>query len=409
MRRSNLLCLIVRMMPNISHSPETPKRKSRTQWGRGGRHSGYALFLAALFWLLTLTACDGFGLIAAPGAPLPTQAAAATTPTAAVLPATLPPLRPTYTPLPSLTPLPSPTVPASPTPVPSATPDLYQGLTIAELAARPYGGGLLQIEDTIEYRPTFTRYLITYPSDGLQLYGFMNVPEEGEKFPVVIVLHGYIEPEQYRIKDYTTRYADALAEAGYMVFHPNYRNYPPSDTGPNPYRIGYAVDVMNLIAIIKQQSLDPTGTLRRADGNRIYLLGHSMGGGIALRVLAVWPEAVRAAVLYGSMSGDEARNFERISAWSEGQDGEFEMSAPPATLAAISPIYHLDRIQAPLSIHHGGKDDVVPLEWSQELCQMLTAQNHVVECFTYEAQGHTFYGDSEKLFEERVVSFFRVW
>ncbi len=396
-------------MPNVSHSPGIGKDSKKVQWGGGIKRRAATALLVVLFLLFNLTACDSFGLIAAPSRPLPTLVASAPIPVEAIPAQTLPPLRPTYTPLPSLTPLPSPTTPPSPTPIPTATPDLYQGLTIAELAARPYGGGLLQIEDTTEYKPAFTRYLITYPSDGLQLYGFMNVPEEGEKFPVAIVLHGYIEPELYRVKDYTARYADALAEAGYLVIHPNYRNYPPSDTGPNPYRIGYAVDVMNLIAIIKQQSLDPTGVLRRADGNRIYLLGHSMGGGVALRVLTVWPEAVRAAVLYGSMSGDETRNYERIKEWSEGREWAFEMSAPPAVLEAISPIYHLRNIQAPLSIHHGGKDDVVPPAWSQELCQMLTTQNHVVECFTYEGQGHTFYGDSEKLFEERVLSFFQVW
>ena len=63
-----------------------------------------------------------------------------------------------------------------------------------------------------------------------------DVPNEGAEFPVAIVLHGYIDPAEYDTLAYTQRYADALAEAGYFVIHPNFRNYPPSDEGPNPYR-----------------------------------------------------------------------------------------------------------------------------------------------------------------------------
>lgn len=316
----------------------------------------------------------------------------------------------TYTPVPTLTGVPAfPTATPLPTntPLPTVTPSLYTGLSIAELAARSYGGGEVQIEDELDHNDIFTRYLISYPSDGLKIYGFINVPNEGAKFPVAIVLHGYIEPDEYKVEDYTTRYADKLAEVGYFVFHPNYRNHPPSDKGENPYRIGYAVDVLNLIAIIKTQSQDPLGTLRRADSNYIHLMGHSMGGGIALRVATVLPDAIRGVVLYGAMSGDEERNYERIRQWSGERSWELELNAPPEVIEAISPIYHLDRLQQPISIHHGGGDTVVPLAWSQELCQLLTGMGHSVECFVYEGQPHTFNGNGDLLFQERMVSFFR--
>ncbi|MFZ1396647.1 MAG: alpha/beta fold hydrolase, partial [Candidatus Promineifilaceae bacterium] len=288
-----------------------------------------------------------------------------------------------------------------------STPDPYADLTIAALSARSYGGGQLEIIDTLEEGEIFTRYLITYPSDGLTVYGFMNVPNEGDNFPVALLLHGYIDPAEYDTIAYTRRYADALAVAGYFVIHPNFRNYPPSDEGPNPYRIGYAIDVLNLIAIIREQSQDPFGYLRRADEDQIHLWGHSMGGGVALRVLTVNNDVyLRTAVLYGAMSGDERQNYEQIQIWSGGQNGPFELAATDAQLGQISPIYFLDRINAAVSIHHSDGDETVPIAWSQDLCERLRGLQKRVECFTYYATPHTFRGEADALFMERVTRFF---
>src|SRR5262249_27589888 len=56
------------------------------------------------------------------------------------------------------------------------TPDPFAGLSIAELAARTYGGGSVTVAQLMTRTSTFTRYLISYPSDGLTIYGFMDVP-----------------------------------------------------------------------------------------------------------------------------------------------------------------------------------------------------------------------------------------
>ena len=164
---------------------------------------------------------------------------------------------------------------------------------------------------------------------------------------------------------------------------------------------------MNLMAIIREQSRDPLGPLRRADPEAIHLWGHSMGGGVALRVATIINAPyLRAAVLYGAMSGDEVQNYEKILVWSDGRSGSSELAAPPETLRAISPIYHLERITAPISIHHGEGDETVPPDWSADLCARLEAIDHPFECFTYHAAPHTFYGDWEDLFNRRVIEFF---
>ena len=360
----------------------------------------------------------GCGRAAGEAARLPAVVSSATAAPTAVSPAPPATGGPVATPEPAAAdPLPIPTAAATPeataTPAPSPTADPYTALTIDALAARPYGGGLIEIVDTLEQNERFARYLIKYPSDGLDIYGYMAVPNEGSRFPVALVLHGYIDPAEYEVVAYTRRYADALAEAGYFVIHPNFRNYPPSDSGPDPFRTGYAIDVLNLIAITREQSKDPMGALRRADADDINLWGHSMGGGVALRVLAANPAPyLRAAVLYGSMSGDEALNYGRIREWTNGRGGGFELDAPDAALEAISPINYLDRIAAAVAVHHSEADDVVPVAWSQQLCAALEAlyasgeAPYAPECFFYEGQPHTFRGDGDARFIERTIEFF---
>lgn len=309
----------------------------------------------------------------------------------------------THTPVATASVLPTATVTATFTPSP--TPDPYGAYRMQTLTSRSYGGGEVRIEETLQVNSFFTRTLISYPSDGLRIYGFMNVPKQGQPpYPVVVANHGYINPLLYETLDYTTRYADALARAGYLVLHPNLRGYPPSDGGENLFRVGMAVDVLNLIALIEQTGGQP-GALQQADAQAIGLWGHSMGGGVATRVITV-DRHVRAVVLYGAMSGDEHQNFEAISRWSQGQRGIEELMVPEEELKTISPIYYLDRVQAAVSIHHGGSDELVPVGWSHDLCQRLQDLAKRVECYIYPGQPHTFYGDQDLEFIQRSIAFF---
>ncbi len=362
--------------------------------------------------LLILAACSRpvpapTAVAAVPSTPTDTPATAVT-PQSTSTPAPTGTPVPTDTPVATNTPTPAPTATFTPTPTPSSTttptPDPYAGLSIADLAARSYGDGSLQVTQPLAASSAFTRELIGYTSDGLNIEGFMNTPREQGPLPVVIVLHGYVEPSRYRTLTYTTFYADALARAGYLVIHPNLRNFPPSDQGDDRFRVGQAIDVLNLIALIQKQAGQP-GPLQAADPQRIGLWGHSMGGGITTRVLTLSPD-VRAAVLYGAMSGDERRNYEKIAVWSGNLRGQWELSLSETDLQRISPVHFLDRVAAAVSIHHGDADATVPPAWSADTCQRLQALGKQVECFTYPGQPHTFTGEGNALFIQRTIDFF---
>jgi dipeptidyl aminopeptidase/acylaminoacyl peptidase len=285
--------------------------------------------------------------------------------------------------------------------------DPYIGITIPELILRTYGEGELNFIQTLDSNAAFTRELISFDSDEFTVYGFMNIPVGEGPFPVVIVIHGYVPPAQYQTLTYTTRYADALARAGYLVIHPNLRSHVPSDIDPRPTftRVGYAVDVLNLIAHIQEQGGQP-GVLEAADPNVIGVWGHSMGGGIVIRALTVNPD-IQAAVLYGAMNADEMINYDRIyNFWTNGAEGAFELSTPPELMSLISPVGYLERIETPISIHHGNADADVPVSYSIDLCGRLTELEKPVECYIYEGAPHIFQGADDALFQERVVTFF---
>jgi dipeptidyl aminopeptidase/acylaminoacyl peptidase len=278
---------------------------------------------------------------------------------------------------------------------------------------RTYGGGEISQGVVIDANSHFTRTMINYPSDGLNIAGFMNVPNPqhmadlgiSPPYPVVIALHGYIDPAIYNTVDYTTRYADDLARAGFIVLHPNLRGYRPSDDGDNLFRVGMATDVLNLVALVQETAGKP-GALSQADPASIGLWGHSMGGGITTRVITVDP-AVKAAVLYGAMSPDDQKNYDRIYRYfSSGTRGLEELQAPDEAFTRISPLGYLDQIQAAVAIHHGEQDADVPLAWSLDTCRRLQELEKQVACYTYPDQPHTFLGQGDALFTSRVIDFF---
>ena len=304
--------------------------------------------------------------------------------------------------LPTATQLPTSTATLPPTVSP--TPDAYSTWSVEYLRSRTYGGGQIEFLEVMDHNLFFTRYLIRYPSDGLNIYGFANIPNDEEVHPVIIALHGYIDPAVYNTLDYTTHYADALANAGYVVIHPNLRGYAPSDNGENLFRVGMAIDVLNLIALVQSQSAG-TDPLKNADANSIGLWGHSMGGGITTRVLTVTDD-VRAAVLYAAMSGDEQKNYEAIRGWSGQTRGLEEMNIPVDALINISPMYFFENIAAAVGIHHGTADALVPIQWSQTTCEQLQVLGKDVSCQYYENMPHTFYGEGDQQFIQNTIQFF---
>lgn len=263
--------------------------------------------------------------------------------------------------------------------------ELVNPYSLEALSEREYGQGELRIEYPRQNKEEFTRYYITYDSDGLNIHGFVNIPRGEGPFPVVIALHGYIPAGEYETLDYSTRYADSIARKGYIVLHPNMRNFPPSDSPgrTRDYNSGYTADVMNLLEYVRQEAGQAGSIFENADLSRIGIWGHSLGGSVALRVIGLVPE-IKAAVFYSAVT-------QRYSNDSAGFD-----------------VYNLEITNAAFSVHHGTADDTIDVGWSYQFCDQLEEAGKSYDCYFYEGSPHTFpaQGVVDPLFIQRTVDFY---
>lgn len=309
---------------------------------------------------------------------------------------------PTATMIPTSTPTPVPPT-ATEIPLP-AVPEEYLPYTIVYLRTRSYGGGQIETLEVMEEKENFTRYEIRYPSDGLTIYGFADVPKDEGSYPIIIMLHGYGETGEPTVIGPEAETADILADNGYLVLRSNMRGYPPSDSGDNLYRVGLAVDILNLIELVKGEA-NQSGPLENADPTHIGLWGQSLGGGVALRVATV-SEDIKAMVLYSSISGDELKNAELFYGLSEEQIYLTELETPPDVMAYISPLNYFDKINASVKLYHSTTDDVVPSAWASETCDAMKANLVDIDCFYYIGADHTFSSGFKTDFRNTMLTFF---
>ena len=83
--------------------------------------------------------------------------------------------------------------------------------------------------------------------------------------------HGYIDPAYYVTGQGLAREQDALARAGFVVLHTDYRNHAFSDDDPTAerrMRLGYTVDVVNAVKALRRADLPVDDRRRLAAGLR---------------------------------------------------------------------------------------------------------------------------------------------
>jgi dipeptidyl aminopeptidase/acylaminoacyl peptidase len=357
--------------------------------------------------------CGGVESTPAPtGTPVPTATDTATSPPSPTA---------TPSPLPTATYTPSPTPPPTDTPTPTVTPTPLHPLSIETMRQQSYPGSDMVIEETLGPGANYDRYVASYQSEGLRIFGLLTVPR-GERpesgWPIIAFNHGYIPPDQYRTTERYVSYQDAFARNGYITLKPDYRGHGNSDgdatggsRGP-----GYTVDVLNAVASLQR--------LPEADRERVGMWGHSMGGSITLRAMVVTDD-IRAGVIWAGVTATYQEVFEARPGWVAGRQtgtpvpdgtpdpaayeqglfayGTFEEN--PEYWAAIDPLSYLSDLSGPVQIHHATGDQSVPVAFSESLYERLQEAGQPGELFIYQGDNHNISANFGPAME-RSVAFF---
>lgn len=265
-------------------------------------------------------------------------------------------------------------------------------VSLIAFGEQEFTGSDFTVGQKLAENDAYTRYYITYKSGDLKISGIMNVPKGTGPFPLLLLNHGYIDTSIYTNGRGLKREQDYLAREGYVVIHSDYRGHAESDDAPNTdqqFRLGYGEDVINAIHAVKAANLP------YIDTEKIGMLGHSMGGGVAWRIAVTQPDLVDAYVQFAPVSADERDNFEKwVSRRSEvANEILAKHGAPeknPAFWDNISPLSFFKNIKAPVLIHHGTADESVPVEWSNIVAKALQEAGKDITYYTYPSEPHEF-------------------
>ena len=267
-------------------------------------------------------------------------------------------------------------------------------VTIPDLSEMDFDGRDLVLGAVLAENASYTRHTITYKSGDLTISGIMNIPKGDGPFPLLVLNHGYIDPVAYTNGRGLKREQDYLARQGYVVIHSDYRNHAFSDDDPNgsaeaEFRLPYVEDVINAIFAVRAANLP------MVDASRVGMLGHSMGGGIALSVMVAVPELVDAFVLFAPVSGYYPDNFQK---WTANRTAIAETvlsrygdwNENPQFWAQVSAETYYGNIVAPVMNHHGTADTDVPIAWSDRGVAAMQAAGKTVTYHVYPNEPHEF-------------------
>ena len=317
---------------------------------------------------------------------------------------------PTADPSRTTTPSPSATARGTTAPAPGAGPSLPAApdrVSLPTLMRERFPGGRVSRVRRQAVTDAYERWEVTYPAGDVTVSGILLRPTGRGPFPAVVLAHGYIDPAVYVTGQGLAREQDRLARAGFVVLHTDYRGHAASDPVgevERESRLGYTRDVLHAVGAVKR--------LPYVDPDRVALLGRSMGGGVTLNALVAQPGAVRAAVLFASVSSlfvENLRTFTVPGRPTVARRFEDRFGTPrsaPEVYAGLSSRTYFDRVSEPLLIHHGSSDDTCPIAWSRTTHRLLGRAGAESRLEVYRGEEHAFI-PQWPLSMDRTVAFLR--
>jgi dipeptidyl aminopeptidase/acylaminoacyl peptidase len=241
---------------------------------------------------------------------------------------------------------------------------------------------------------------VSYQSrDGLTIHGYLTLPkgytmETAKKLPVVVNPHG---GPWYRDGWGFNPEIQFLANRGYAVFQMNFRG----STGYG--KAFWEASFKKWGREMQDDITDGTNWLIEkgiADPERIAIYGASYGGYATLMGLVKEPELYAAGVNYVGVSNMFTFMQTIPPYWKPMLDMMYEMVGDPVhdsvLMREVSPVFHVERITAPLFIAQGAKDPRVNKNESDQVVEALTERGVEVEYMVKDNEGHGFHNEENR-------------
>ncbi len=249
---------------------------------------------------------------------------------------------------------------------------------------------------------------ISYKSrDGLTIPGYLTLPlnyKEGEKIPVIINPHGGPWARDNWGFDSQVQF---LANRGYAVLQMNFRG-----------SVGYGREFWEISfkqwgKTMQDDITDGVNWLIDegiADPDRIGIYGASYGGYATLAGLTFTPDLYACGVDYVGVSNIFTLLETLPPYWELGRQMMYEMIGNPESekelLKAASPLFHIDKIKAPLFVAQGANDPRVKQAESDQIVNALKLKGIDVPYMLKEDEGHGFYNESNQFdFYTEMINF----
>ena len=234
--------------------------------------------------------------------------------------------------------------------------------------------------------------------DGLTIHGYLTLPKgkEHKNLPVIINPHGGPWARDYWGFNPEIQY---FANKGYAVFQMNFRG-----------SVGYGRDFWECSfkewgKSMQDDITDGVNWLIEqgiADKDKIAIYGASYGGYATLAGLAFTPDLYACGVDYVGVSNIFTLLETLPPYWELGRQMMYEMIGNPDTekelLTAASPLFHVDKIKAPLFIAQGANDPRVKKSESDQIVEALKKRGIDVPYLVKDNEGHGF-ANEENRFE----------
>lgn len=301
---------------------------------------------------------------------------------------------------------------------PVASPFPFQEMTIPYLQSREYSS-TMGAQEKVSETSTYTTYLTSYDSDGFQIHALLTIPKgqmPAGGWPTIIFIHGYIPPMVYQTQSRYADYIDFLSRNGFVVLKIDLRGHGKSEGEADGayYSEGYVVDTLN--------AYDALQTLPFVNAERVGLWGHSMAGNVVFRSMVVEPELTTGVIWAGAVytyedlqehglqdnsyrppTNNTQRQRRREQLFST--HGQFDPNSD--FWQQVVPTNYLENFTGAIQFHHAQNDEVVDIEYSRGLAEILYEKNIPHELYEYASGGHNLTGSSFGQAMNRTVNFFR--